>query len=150
MNAIKAFRTVPVDVVVQLLSRVLLFATPWMAAHQTVVRTVLGAVRTLPGTWQPLYKCLQSLPSSPCHYQPQHQHHVIILTCHHHLIITTIVITSSTSSPYCHHHHHHLINTITAIIINITIFTTVIIIVKYLLRPNDKLDSILGSENSRD
>ena len=34
MNAIKAFRTVPVVVIVQLLSRVLLFVTPWTAAHQ--------------------------------------------------------------------------------------------------------------------
>ena len=42
MNAIKAFRTVPVVVIVQLLSRVLLFVTPWTAAHQTVVRMVLG------------------------------------------------------------------------------------------------------------
>ena len=34
MNAIKAFRTVPVVVIVQLLSRVLLFVTPWTVARQ--------------------------------------------------------------------------------------------------------------------
>ena len=131
MNAIKTFRTVPVVVIVQLLSRVLLFVTPWTAPHQKGVRHV----RTVPGTWQPRYKCFQSLPSSPCHYQPRPQHRVIILTRHHHHI------TSPSPSPYCHH-RHHLISSITAITI---IFATVIMIVKYLLRPYDKP----GSENSR-
>lgn len=75
--------------------------------------------------------CHHSHPSSP----PHHHHH-----CYHIIDIITILSSSSSPSHQHHHcHHHHL-----------TIFTTVIIIVKYLLRPNDKLDSILGSENSRD
>ena len=110
MNAIKAFRTVPVDVVVQLLSRVLLFATPWMAAHQTVVRTVLGALEL----------CLElgnHCINACSHY---HRHHVIISPNTSIMSSFSPVITTSSSPPLLshHRHHHHIV------IIIITISST--------------------------
>ena len=118
MNAIKAFRTVPVVVIVQLLSRVLLFVTPWTAAHQIVVRTVLGTVRTVPRTWQQRINACShyhhrrviislvtsimssSSPVTTTSSSPPH---------HHHLIITILSPSSSPSRQrhHSHHHHHH-------------------------------------------
>ena len=135
MNAIKAFRTVPVVVIVQLLSRVLLFVTPWTAAHQIVVRTVLGTVRTVPRTWQQRINACS-------HYH----HRRVIISLVTSIMSSSSPVTTTSSSPYCHSHHHHLVNAITPIIITITIiFATVLMIVKNLLRPYDKP----GSENSR-
>ena len=97
MNAIKAFRTVPVVVIVQLLSRVLLFVTPWTAAHQTVVRMVLGTVRTVPRTWQRRINACS-------HYH------------HRRAIISLVTSIMSSSSPVTttssHHRHHHHIGTL--------------------------------------